>query len=146
MQLTMEQHIFSVKLYYKTKSYNQNQIHVRILFRERLPPSRTTVWENVKKYERDSTSLKMNKGRSGRRITTKTKENIGAVRQALEGNQGIISAIRHGLGIPASSCCQIIKIGLRLYLLKIIRHNLKDGNYERCFVNAFCIRARIEDS
>ena len=147
MQLTMEQRIFIVKLYYKMKSYNQNQTHFRILFWEHLLPSRTTIWKNVKRYERDSTSLKMNKGRSRRRITTKTKENIEAVQQALEGNQGIISARRHGLGIPPSSICQIIKIDLHLDLFKIIRHhNLKDGDYERCFFSVLFASIRIEGS
>ena len=44
----------------------------------------------LKMYERDGTSLNMNKRRSGRRITTKAEENIEVVRQALERNQGRI--------------------------------------------------------
>ena len=54
-------------------------------------------------YERDGTSLNMNKGRLGRRITTRTQGNIEAVRQALERNQERISARRSGLGISPSS-------------------------------------------
>ena len=46
----------------------------------------------------------MNKGRSGRRITTRTQENIEAVRQALQRNQLIICARRNGLGIPLLIC------------------------------------------
>ena len=41
----------------------------------------------------------MNKGRSKRKITTTTQENIAAARQSLERNQGRISARRNGLGI-----------------------------------------------
>ena len=44
----------------------------------------------LKMYERDGTSLNMNKRRLGRRITTKAEENIEVVRQALERNQGRI--------------------------------------------------------
>ena len=39
-----------------------------------------------KKNERDGTSLNMNKGRSGRRTTTRTEENIEATQQVLEIN------------------------------------------------------------
>ena len=76
MQLIMEQRIFIVKSYYETKSYNQVQTKFRTLFPERLPPNKTRIWENVKKYKRDDISLNMNKGRSGRRITTRWQEAV----------------------------------------------------------------------
>ena len=79
MQLTMEQHIFIVKLYYKTKSYSQVKTKFRTLFPKRLQPNKTKIQGNVKKYV---------KRRSGRRNTTRTKENIDALQQALERNQG----------------------------------------------------------
>ena len=79
----------------------------------------------------------MSKGRSGRRIANRTQENIEAVRQALERNQGRISARRNGLGVSPSSFCRIIKKDLRWYPYKMIRrHNLTDGDYERHF--RFC--------
>ena len=59
MQLTMKQCAFIVKSYCKTKSYNQVQTKFRTLFPESLPPNETTIWKNVKKYERDGTSLNM---------------------------------------------------------------------------------------
>ena len=87
------------------KSYNQVQTKFRTLFPESLPPNK---------------------------ITTRTLEIIEAVRQALETNQGRISARRNGLGILPSWLCQIIKKDLRWYPCKMIRrHNLKDGYYER---------------
>ena len=112
MQLTMEQHIFIVKSYYETKSYNQVQTKSRDLFPEHLQPNKTTIQKNDKHYQRDGTSLNMNnmnKGRSGRRITTRTQENIEALWQALERNQGRISARKNRLGISPSSLCRIIK-------------------------------------
>ena len=102
MQLTMEERIFIVKSYYETKSYNQVQTKLRTLFPERLLPNKTTIRKNVKKYERDGTSLNMNKGISRRRITTRTQENIEVIRQAVERDQGRISARGNGLGISPS--------------------------------------------
>ena len=90
MQLTMEKRIFFVKSYYETKSYNQVQTKFRTLFPERLPPNKTTIRKNVKKYERNGLSLNKNKGRPGRSIATRTQENIEAVRRVLERNQGRI--------------------------------------------------------
>ena len=98
----MEQCIFNVKSYYETKNYNQVQTKFRTLFPECFPRNKTTLWKNVKKYVRDDTPLNVNKGRSGRRITTRTQENIHAVWQALEKDQGRISARRNGLRILPS--------------------------------------------
>ena len=70
----------------------------------------------------------MNKGRSGRRITTRTQENFELVWQALERNQERTSARRDGLGISPS---------LFWYPYKMVRcHNLKVGDNERC--SHFC--------
>ena len=93
MQLTMEQRIFNVKSYYKTKSYNQVQTKFRILFPERLPPPNKT--------------LNMNNERSRRGITTR-KQNNEAVQQASVKNEKRISIRRNGLGTSLSSFCQII--------------------------------------
>ena len=109
MQLTKEKRIFITKSYYEMKSYTQIQTEFRILFPERLPPNKTTSQKIVKKYERDGTSLNMNKGRSGRRVTTRTQENTETVQKALEQNQERISARRNGLQILPSSFCRTIK-------------------------------------
>ena len=104
---------------------SSNQVQ-NLLFLERLLPNKTTIRKNVKKYERDGPSFNMNKERSGRTITTRSQKIIDTVRQALERNQGRISAGRNGLGILPSSFCQIIKKNLRWCLYKMIRrHNLK---------------------
>ena len=81
MQLTMEQRIFVVKSYYETKIDNQVQTKFRTLLPERWPLNKTTIWKNVKKYERDDTPLNTNKWRSERRINAWTEENIEAVRR-----------------------------------------------------------------
>ena len=109
MELTKEKRIFITKSYYEMKSYTQIQTESRILFPERLPPNKTTSQKIVKKYEKDGTSLNMNKGRSGRRVTTRTQENTEMVQKALEQNQERISARRNGLQILPSSFCRTIK-------------------------------------
>ena len=50
MQLTMEQPIFIVKSYYEAKRCNQVQTKFITLFPERLPPNKTTIRKNIKKY------------------------------------------------------------------------------------------------
>ena len=99
------------------------------MFPEPLPPNKTTIQKNAKKYERD--------GRSGRRTTTRTQENIRAVWQVLKRNQGRISVRRNGLEILPMLFCRILKKDLRWYPYKLIRcQNLNDGDYERCL--RFC--------
>ena len=129
MQLIMEQRIFIVKLYYGNEKLqsSSNRVH------NFVSRTFTTKWNHnskkCKKYDRDGTSLNMNKGRSGRRISKRTQENIQVLRQALESNQGRTNARRHRLGISTSSCCRIIQKDLRWYPYKMIRrYNLKNND------------------
>ena len=78
----MELRIFIVKSYYETKSYNQVQTKFRTLFPECLLTNKAKIRKSIKKYKRDGTSLNMNKGKSGRRITTKTQGSTETVGQA----------------------------------------------------------------
>ena len=95
----------------------------------------------LRTYGRDGVSLSMNKGRSGREITTRTQENMEAVRQSLERNQGRVNARRNGLGISLSWFCWIIKEDWYRYPYKMIRrYNVP------VFFSVFCIIATIEDS
>ena len=73
MQLTTEQRVFVVKTYYKTISYLEVKEAFRRTFSENDPPTNRTIWKNVKKYEREATSLNINKRRSGRKRTVRTK-------------------------------------------------------------------------
>ena len=129
MQLTKEKRIFITKSYYEMKLHSNSNLVQN--FVSRTFTTKTTSQKIVKKYERDGTSLNMNKGRSERRVTTRTKENTETVQKALEQNQERISARRNGLQILPSSFCRTIKKVLRWYPYKMIRrHNLKDGDYE----------------
>ena len=74
----------------------------------------------------------MNKRSSERKITTRKQENMEEVRQAVERNQGRISARRNGFRISPSLFCWIVKKDLPWHPYKMIRrHNLKDSDYER---------------
>ena len=76
---------------------------------ERHRPSKATMQRNVGKYQLNDSSLNLTKERSGRRVTIETAENIQAVQEALEVNNGCLSARRNGLDIPASSLSRITK-------------------------------------
>ena len=102
----------------------------------KFKPSSQICFQNVyhDHQVKANKTLNMNKERSGRRITTKNskilkrygkhpkkmQQNIEAVRQASEKNEGRISARRNGLGISPSSFCRIIK-DLRWYPYRMIR-------------------------
>ena len=70
--------------YHKTKGYEA----IRAAFQERNPdrnvPSKRPVQQNVVKYQREGTSLNLNKGQSGRKRTIRTQENIKRVRNILQ--------------------------------------------------------------
>ena len=46
------------KIALQNKKVSQVETKFRTLFLKHLPPIKTTIWKNVKKYERDGTSLK----------------------------------------------------------------------------------------
>ena len=74
MKLTIEQRNFIVKSYYETKSYNQVRTKFRTLFPERLPPKKTTIRKNVKKYDRDGSSVNMIKEDQGEELSQEHKK------------------------------------------------------------------------
>ena len=70
MQLTMEQRIFIAKLYYEAKRYNQLQANFRTFFHNVYQKIKPQFDKIIKKHDQE---------RSGRRITTRTQENIKPV-------------------------------------------------------------------
>lgn len=107
MQLTVEQRVFVVSKYYETKSYAA----VKEAFPQRFPnrnaPSNKTIYKNVLKYQESGTSLNLNKGRSGRRVSVRTPENIQLVRDALNRNPRI-STRRNGVPVSRRSFQRIV--------------------------------------
>ena len=93
MELTMEQRIFIRNLITKRKATIKFKSSSELCFQNvyhQIKPQFEKLLESM----RGMSYLNMNKGRSGRRITTITQEYFEAVRQAWEINQGRISARR----------------------------------------------------
>ena len=65
----------------RSKSYQIVSQEFTEKFPERNVPNTTTIWKYVEKYREEGTSLILNRGRSGRRRTAKSEENIANVRQ-----------------------------------------------------------------
>ncbi len=99
VQLTVEQRVFVVTKFHENRSLQATQDAFREAFPERGPPSKTTIWTNVKKYRDHGSSLNQNKGNSGRRHTVRTEDNIAAVRQRLLEHPRGTSARRNELGL-----------------------------------------------
>lgn len=82
MQLTKEQRVFVVTNFIKTGSIKQVQDSFEQRFPGRHPPSKPTIWKNVRKYQHEGTCLNLNKERSGRMRTIRTTENKGSSRNS----------------------------------------------------------------
>ena len=84
MQLTTEQRVFVVTEWMRTGSLQQVADEFAERFPDRAVPAKSTIWKNIRKYRREGTSLNLNKGRSGRRRTARSNENIRAVCELLQ--------------------------------------------------------------
>ena len=131
VKYSKEERVFMVKNYFETKSYD----YVIHAFQNRFPnrntPSISTIYRNVQKYSNEGTSLNLNKGRSGRRRTVRTQENIDRVRQGLAENPNI-STRRNNFQLTQSSVHRIIHHELKWHRYKIhIRHELKEQDFAR---------------
>ena len=134
-QLTTAQRVFVVKKYHETKSYRTVQDEFRLTFPGRNPPAKSTIQHNVQKYDVNGTSLNLHKGRSGRRKTVRTNNNIQRVR-GLQGQQEI-SCRRNTLALSKSSFNRITKLDLQWHSYKIHEvQKLEPGDYARRV--AFC--------
>ena len=95
-------------------------------FGERFPehpvPVKSTIWKNVRKYQREGTSLNLNKGRSGRRRTARTDDNIRAVQELLDRDPNV-SVRRNGLGIAPSTFNNIVRLDIQGYPYEMIRRH-----------------------
>ena len=78
MQLT-EQRVFVVKNYFETISFEIVQQRFQENFPERSSPTKKTIWKKVRKFNNEGTTINLNKNRSGRKKTARTRENINLV-------------------------------------------------------------------
>ena len=131
MQLTTEQRVFVVTEWLRTGSLQQVSEAFGQRFPDRAIPAKSTLWKNIRKYQREGTSLNLNKGRSGRRRTARTDENIRAVRELLQRDPHV-SVRRNGLGIRPTSFHNIVRLDIRWYPYKMHRrHELLDADLPR---------------
>ena len=132
-QLTIQQRTFIVKKYYETRSYRAVRDQFRLAFPGRNPPANSTIQHNIQKYERDGTSLNVNKERSGRRRSVRTDANINRVRQVLNQQQRQrISCRRNTLGMTKSSFNFVTKHDINFHPYKIqVAHKLEPTDYGR---------------
>ena len=128
MQLTTEQRVFLVNEWIRTGSLQQVAAAFRLQYPDRDVPAKSTIWKNVRKYQDEGTSLNLNKGRSGRRKSARTDDNIATVQQELDNNPHV-SARRNGLGLSKSSFQRIVRRDIRWYPYKMrLRHQLLEAD------------------
>ena len=110
MQLTGEQRILVVTKYLKARSSKE----VQQFFEQRflVLPTNMSIRKNVIKYKTEGSSLNLNKDRSGRRRTGRTKENINLLQENLVEDPRI-SARKNGLNISKSTFNRIVKRDLK---------------------------------
>ena len=121
MQLTSEKQIFVVANYLRTRSFKE----VLQLFRDKVLPTKLTIWKNVKKYKTEGSTLNLNKDRAARRRTERTQENIKLLQEKLIEDPGI-SARKNGLDIGKRTFNRITKRSFKWHPYKM--HIRKERN------------------
>ena len=131
MQLTKDQGVFVVKTWISTGSIKQVQGLFAPSFPDRISPSKNAIWKNVRKYQQEGTSLNLNKGRSGRRKTARTEENIENVQTLLLQNAKA-SIRRNELPLLRSSFNRITLRDIKWHPYKVhVRHELLETDLPR---------------
>ena len=135
LQFTPQQRAFLVTEYHRHRNIGTALQRFQEEFPDVRYPSRKTVTRNVQKFSLHGTSHNLNKGRSGRRRSARTEENVQAVQNLLNGDQPngeIISARRNGLGLSSATFNRITRLDLRFHPFQMIRrHQLLAGDYQR---------------
>ena len=129
-QLTLEERIFLVEQYHKSVQFGRaNQTNLRwtlATFSEHFhkePPNRSTVFELVKKFDKDGTVENLNKGHSGRPRTARTNENHGIVfEKVVHSPKKSQRRISRELGIARSSVQRILNdLGVHSYRIQLLQ-------------------------
>lgn len=132
VQLTIQQRVFVVTTFHETRSYQRTQEAFRLNYPDRDAPSKSTIFDNVRKYEQEGTSKNCNTGHSGRPRSGRSAANMEAVRQRLADHPRTTSARRNGLGLPKSTFNRITKSDLRMHPYRIhVRHQLTPPDFGR---------------
>ena len=125
MSWSTKQKTFCVEAYFANKSYTVVQANFRTEFRCRNAPSKSRIFEWVKKFREHGTVQNLNsKGitdtYSGREVSARTERNIDAVRNSV-GHSPKKSLRRRSqeLGISRESLRRVLKADLHLYPYQI---------------------------
>ena len=95
------------------------------------PPSDRTISATFNKFVQEGTCLNMNKGRSGRRRTARTQQNINLVQLSLQ-QDGRRSSRRNGLYLTKSTFLRIIHNDIKFHPYVLIRRKkLEPGDPAR---------------
>ena len=103
--------MFVVTNFIRMQNVREVQDAFRLRFPDRNPPLRNTIVDNVTNYQNTGTSLNRNKGKSGRRRTGRSEENIAAVRELLEENPHV-SSRRNPVAVMQSTFNRITRAGI----------------------------------
>ena len=126
MPLTTEQKGKLVEFYLETKSIIKTRRAYCLHFQVKDAPDRKTVWRIVKKFRTERTVHNVNKGRSGRKKSARTPENVEAVRiSALRSPKKSTRHRSQELSLSRSSIRRILKLDLNLFPYHIqVKHKL----------------------
>ncbi|KAF2361513.1 Protein of unknown function DUF4817 [Trinorchestia longiramus] len=131
MQLTKEQRTFIVEKYFQAKCFQQVIQSFQEHVPERQSPTKMTIWRNVTRCGTEGTSLNLNKGRSGRKRTGRSEENVRIIQGALTENPQI-SARKSRLDVTKSTFNRIITLNLKWHPYKMhVRNKLFDNDLLR---------------
>jgi len=142
VQLTDDQRVFVVTKYLETKSFKTVVDAFRLIYPNRNPPTKSTIWNNVQKYKNHSTSKNLNKETSGSHRTVRTQNNINQVRTLLQNQPDGTSCRRNFIGLSKSSFNRIVREDMKWHPFKIhVRQELlptdlpRRLNFAQLFVN-----------
>ena len=128
MQLTIKQHIFVVTNYFRIRKFNEVQYLFKQRLRDRVQPTKVTIWKNIEKYKTEGLSINLNKDRSSRKKTERTQEHINLLQEKLIEDPKI-SARLNGLNISKSTFNRITKHDLKWHPNKMHARK-KCNNYK----------------
>ena len=108
VQLSKQQRVWLCLEFARVGNAAEVQRRWPMHFPQRPAPSLPAIRKNVTKLNNEATCHNLNKGRSGRRTTVFTQQNINRVRNSLR-NNGKRSSRRNGLHLSATSFRRIVK-------------------------------------
>ena len=153
-QYTIEQRVFMVN---KRAAGDSNKA-VAFDFRRTFPlsgrePNRKTIMRNRKKFNKEGSVMNLNKGRSGRKASVLTEENLEKMKAMIEAEVDLparmarSSCRKHNLDVPMSKSSfnrGIKKLGFHPYKL-ICKHKLKEADIPKRLAMCNYILSKNDD-